>query len=214
MNAAVEGPGGNMQEAQVGWDPISVNHQLPLEAKLFVLYLVLVIAISFVKSVSLLRQLWPLSMKRQAAGEKTDTKTGQTDLLAGLALANKLPHDHSDSPPIILQEAASKFVYRGELCAAKVSSIQRLVPLTLLVSTLLLVEGSAKILKDITIEKRVWIGLVSGTAAELLVQTTLGLLVCVALYAVSSFYEGVLTRRKAAWGYFAARALNQNNPES
>jgi hypothetical protein len=45
-----------MQETpQVGWDPIAINHQLPWASKLFLLYLLLVVAISFVKSASVLR---------------------------------------------------------------------------------------------------------------------------------------------------------------
>jgi hypothetical protein len=47
-----------MQEApQVGWDP-SINYHLPLAAKLFVLYLLVVVAISLVKYAGLLRQFW------------------------------------------------------------------------------------------------------------------------------------------------------------
>jgi nitrate reductase gamma subunit len=48
-----------MQEApQVGWDPISINYHLPWAAKIFVLYLLVVIAISLVKYAGLLRQFW------------------------------------------------------------------------------------------------------------------------------------------------------------
>ena len=48
-----------MQEApQVGWDPISINYHLPWAAKIFVLYLLVVVAISLVKYAGLLRQFW------------------------------------------------------------------------------------------------------------------------------------------------------------
>ena len=51
-----------MQEAtQIGWDPISSNHQLPWAAKIFVLYLLVVVTTSLVNSVALLRQLWFLT---------------------------------------------------------------------------------------------------------------------------------------------------------
>ena len=49
-----------MQQAQVGWDPISINHHLPWESRLFILYLLLVLCISLVKLGSLVRQLWSL----------------------------------------------------------------------------------------------------------------------------------------------------------
>jgi hypothetical protein len=51
-----------MQEApQIGWDPISINYQPPWASKLFVLYLLVVVAISLVKYAGLLRQFWSLT---------------------------------------------------------------------------------------------------------------------------------------------------------
>jgi hypothetical protein len=48
-----------MQEgAQVGWDPISINYQPPWASKLLILYLLMVVTISVVKSASVLRILW------------------------------------------------------------------------------------------------------------------------------------------------------------
>jgi hypothetical protein len=202
-----------MQESQVGWDPMYEPSGLPWGAELFLLYLLLVLAVSFVRSVSLLWQLRPLPVKPRSAGAKTDSETRQTDLLARLALANRLPRDHSGSSPTILQEATSEFAHRCELCAAKVSSIKKLVPLTLLVSILLLVESSATMLGDIATEKRVWIGFVAGRTSELLVQMALGVLVCVILYAISSSFEGALARRKISWNYFVAKARNQHHSE-
>jgi hypothetical protein len=46
------------QHPEVGWDPISINHHLPWESRLFLLYLLVVGAISLGKSVSLVRHLW------------------------------------------------------------------------------------------------------------------------------------------------------------
>jgi hypothetical protein len=46
----------DMQEApQVGWDPIAINYRPPWASRLFLLYLLLVVAISLVKSASVLR---------------------------------------------------------------------------------------------------------------------------------------------------------------
>ena len=51
-----------MQEVgRVGWDPISVNHHLPWASKLLILYLLVVVATSIVKSTAVLRLLWSLS---------------------------------------------------------------------------------------------------------------------------------------------------------
>jgi hypothetical protein len=57
-----------VQEApQIGWDPISVNYQLPWAAKIFILYLLVVVTISLVKSVALLHQFW--SFTHSSVGE-------------------------------------------------------------------------------------------------------------------------------------------------
>ncbi|HKV79912.1 MAG TPA: hypothetical protein VJP02_17315 [Candidatus Sulfotelmatobacter sp.] len=39
-------------------DPLSINYQLPWESRLLILYLLVVVAVSFVKSASMLRTLW------------------------------------------------------------------------------------------------------------------------------------------------------------
>jgi len=39
-------------------DPLSINYQLPWESRLLILYLLVVITVSFVKSASVLRALW------------------------------------------------------------------------------------------------------------------------------------------------------------
>lgn len=47
-----------MQEvSQVGWDPVSINYHLPWASKLLILYLLVVSAISLVKSAAVLRLL-------------------------------------------------------------------------------------------------------------------------------------------------------------
>ena len=48
-----------MQEgSQVGWDPISINYHLPWASRLLILYLLVVVTVSLVKSSSVLRTLW------------------------------------------------------------------------------------------------------------------------------------------------------------
>ncbi|MBI3474581.1 MAG: hypothetical protein HY010_02530 [Acidobacteria bacterium] len=47
-----------MQETNVAWDPIIVDRQMPWQNKLFVLYLLLVLGISIIRSVGMARQLW------------------------------------------------------------------------------------------------------------------------------------------------------------
>lgn len=59
-----------MQDSSVGWDPISINHHLPWQERLFVLYLVVVLGMSVISSLGMLRQLWfagPLSKNKKLA---------------------------------------------------------------------------------------------------------------------------------------------------
>jgi hypothetical protein len=58
---------------QVGWDPISINYRPPLAYELLVLYLLVVVVLSLVKSASVLRMLWSLtrdSRQRPRMGHK------------------------------------------------------------------------------------------------------------------------------------------------
>src|SRR5438270_11445091 len=59
-----------MQNSSVGWDPISVDHQLPWPERLFVIYLLLVLGISTIRSINMARQFWfsgPLSKENKPA---------------------------------------------------------------------------------------------------------------------------------------------------
>lgn len=48
-----------MQEGtQIGWDPTSINYHLPWGSRLFILYLLVVVTVSVVKSSRVLRTLW------------------------------------------------------------------------------------------------------------------------------------------------------------
>ena len=46
------------EDTQIGWDPISINYHLPWGSRLFILYLLAVVIVSVVKSISVLRTLW------------------------------------------------------------------------------------------------------------------------------------------------------------
>jgi hypothetical protein len=48
-----------MQEgSQIGWDPIAINYHLPWGSRLLILYFLVVVTVSLVKSSSVLRTLW------------------------------------------------------------------------------------------------------------------------------------------------------------
>jgi hypothetical protein len=208
-----------MQEQPIGWDPM-YEVRLPWESKLFLLYLLLVLAVSLVRSFSLVRQLWWFSASRRSLPKETQSEADRADILAASGLSNRFSYqptatgsdvlpdkkDGANSYLRVLQEADNKFLYLSEMCAARIGSMKRLVPLTFLVSALLLVYGASEILTEIMTQKAAPIGFLTGRIAELLVPFALGILVCALLYAFSSLYEGALIRRRARWNYYCATA--------
>jgi hypothetical protein len=204
-----------MQQAQVGWDPISINHHLPWESRLFILYLLLVLCISLVESGSLVRQLWSLSASRWDPLRKPGSGIEWADLLAAAGLMNRLPHEIVDrasdgavSLPRV-QQAEGRFLYLWGMCSAKLASLKRLLPLTLLLAIFALVSVAINLLTEVTVQKMAGMAFLAGSIAEGLVPLALGVLICAVLYAVCGFFEGMLTRRQASWNYFCTRVKNQ-----
>ena len=108
-----------------------------------------------------------------------------------------------------LRQAERMFQYAWDRCSANVGSLKRLMVLTLLSSSLALVYGSTTILMEIANQKGMGIVFLSGSMAEVLALFVLGILACVTMYAVSSFYEGALTQRRVLWDYFCATVRDQ-----
>ncbi|HEV7219924.1 MAG TPA: hypothetical protein VGN39_13710 [Terriglobales bacterium] len=189
------------------WDPASVDIYHPWEDRIFVLYLVIALAISLVKWVSLGRQLWAFSISRLLSLQQHGTSSERAELLARSGLANKLPNEavakvSAEDRPAMLQQAESRFLFLWEMCSVKVESLKRLVILTLLLSIFVFVSLTIQFLTDLTISKATGIAVITGSIAESLTPFSLGILACAVLYAVYGFYRGVLTRRIASWHYF------------
>jgi len=145
--------------------------------------------------------------------------------LAALALANRLsldfsPHGRNNVSADFRAEislhalppAERTFHYAWDSCWADIGILRRLVVLTLLSSSLMLAYGITTILTEISNQK-LGVGVLSGSIAEVLAFFVLGNLVCVILYAVSSFYEGALMRRRLRWDYFCATIKDQPTAE-
>lgn len=196
-----------MQDSpQVGWDPISVNHVMPWQLRLYILYLFVVFGISLVRSLGLFRQLWSSPFGRRSRDKEADS-------LAVSGLTNRLPRegeresggrDLSDQ----VQRAENRFLYLWEMCVMRVASMKRLVVLTLLFGALTFVSLVIELCAAIATEKTVGISVFAANFAELLTPLALGLTLCVWLYFVVGFYEGVLARRRTSWNYFCARMKN------
>jgi hypothetical protein len=200
------------EEAQLGWDPIYVNHTLPWEAKFLILYLLVVLGVWLVKSGRLTRQFWSLSTRKWLPLQKATIAGEDVDLLAASGLVNRLPNNARVSPPCIRQ-VDCRFLYLWELCAARVASLKRLALLTFLLTVSVFVTLMANLLAQVGTDKIVGTGFLAGRIAESLAPLALGILVCAALYATCGFFEGVLQRRRASWTYFCATARNQASEE-
>lgn len=188
------------EEAQVGWDPISVNHHLPWGWKFLILYLLVVLGMWMVKSGKLMWQFWSLSTRKWAPLQKVNIAGEDVDLLAASGLVNRLPNNASVSPTCIRQ-ADCRFLHRWEICAIRVASLKRLALLTFLLTAFVFVTLMANLLAQVGTEKIVGTGFLAGSIAESLVPLALGILVCAVLYATHGFFEGVLQRRRASWNY-------------
>lgn len=138
-------------------------------------------------------QLW-WSPGRRILRREFGTEADRADLLAASALTKRFSHDSAailssgngilpdkkENPSgrlRVLQQADNKFFYTWEMCAAKVGFMKRLVLLTLLLSTLVLVYGTTRILTEIMILKSAPIGFVTGSIAEVLVPFALGIFI-------------------------------------
>src|SRR5947207_15851929 len=82
-----------MQEdtSQIGWDPIYVTHPMPWEVRLLVLYLLVVFIILIIRSLGLARQLYYFSASRRTLLQNSSTDDDTANLLAGAALADRVP---------------------------------------------------------------------------------------------------------------------------
>ncbi|MGA3106012.1 MAG: hypothetical protein ABSD53_16145 [Terriglobales bacterium] len=159
-----------MQDQQVGWDPIIIDHQMPWQSRFFLVYLLFGIGISLVRTASLARNLW---------------------LLRSLSSREK---GGPDGP-----ELSTKFLAAYDTCSAKVRSIERSVVLTFLLCVLTAADQTRAVLASVAVEKYTSFVFLSASAAEVLTVFVIGVLVCALLYALCDLFQGTLTRRRARW---------------
>jgi len=204
-----------MQDTSVGWDPVFEYHA-PLAAKMLLLYLLAVLLFSVVRSASLIRQLWFFAARKLDLLQESGNSDEKARLLAASGLANKLPSEvvnKAAGGTGLLRQAEGRFLYAWEICSAKVRSLKRLAVLTFLLSTIVCTFLITAVLQDIAVEKATHVAAFSGVLAEALVFFGFGIFVCTVLYSAYALYEGMLTRRKASWNYFCAKA-RQGSPQA
>ena len=207
-----------MQE--IGLDPISLYKEMGVDAKVFGLYLLLVLGFSLSRSVQLGRKLWFVSTARSPHRVNPST----ADLLATQAMAGRLrmtrdssnegivserKNESSGACSQIAEEAMPLFDYLWDRSATRIADLKNLAILTLILSGLVLSYDVRKILATIQFFIHPSDADVAGGPADVLVPFILGFAVSAVLYALSSIYSGALARRKAAWNLFVARANRQ-----
>jgi hypothetical protein len=197
-----------MQQAQVGFDPISIRTVLPWQSRIFFLYLFVVSVLWLVRSLGLFWQLGFLAAFQRKSPSIPAGESDQAQFLAASALANRLPEFIGSDPQKtpLLRLANLRFYLLWETCWMKVSSLKRLARLTL-ISTIFIFAWLAAIgFTEVSYSKVIGIGALSGGFAELFVLLTNGMAVCLVLYITSGFYEAALTKRKVLWNYICQKS--------
>lgn len=182
-----------MQDQVVEWDPIYGGTGVPWESQLFLLYLAVALVLSIFKSITIIRQLWWFSSNLRASSNQVRAASEPADSTGHTVLA-----------------AESKFQYEADTCATKIRSIKHLVPLTILMSLLVLIRSAIRILTGIGAEKRTSLNFLSGVIGEALIPFALALLVCGIILGISNLYEGILARQKARWRYSCDQVKQQS----
>jgi hypothetical protein len=181
--------------------------------RVFIVFLMLIFVFSLARS---LRLVWRLGFFSPASRVPSDQpKPDASDLLAAIALANKLPNNDktAKTPWQVVESATPRFEYLWEQSVTRVAAMKNFAILTLILAGLGVSYDLMRFLTARQIERPLGDADVAGGPAELLVPLVLGFAVAAVLYALSSFYAGALARRKAAWNLFVARANSQYKAE-
>ena len=102
-------------------------------------------------------------------------------------------------------EIDARFLPLHDACSAKIRSMERSVVLTFLLCVLMAADQMRVVLAAMAVEKYAPIAYLSASIAEVLAVFAIGVLVCTALYALSDFIQGRLTRRRSLWNAAVAR---------
>src|SRR5262245_13547166 len=177
-----------MQPDAPPFHPIIIETQFSGPARLFALYVLVVLVFSLGRSVRLALHLWHLSRSKRAAFLTSESTAKQAQLLAKFALSNyKLPRelsnpstDSSSSPAKskpglllhLLPDAVRRFRYTWELCSVGVAAFKKLAKLTLLLSLLTILIDGANIVHNLPGEEAVGASAIIWAATGLLQTLT------------------------------------------
>ena len=198
-----------MQEG-VAWDPVTFTHPVPWYVKLYFLYLLGALCLSFIRSNSLAKRVW--FFRNRGVDELGDAGNA----LAEAALKGKLGHAERPTGQVDLAPADAQFTLTWQLSCNKVRGMKRVVVFTLLLSMLVTVAGAANVLYRVSMQRTTSVEVWSYAWAEVFTTLGIGLFVCALIYLAADVFEGVLERRKAGWTYFYrnAKVGSKAAPES
>ena len=193
----------------------------PIHARLFVLFILVVCCVAFVHALRLTYCLFAFGKRtRILLSNILDEATVNADLLAKSALTNSVSYVASSKTPnrdarpgagadVALQRlkaADQRFSYLWEKARTEVTSINKLVVLTLLLSLLVIVYGAFPTWnEEFNNSKVAGFAALFGATDKLLTRLAFGLCASVVLYVISGFFEGVMSRRRAYWNYLRSR---------
>ncbi len=214
-----------MQEETLQWDPISIDRVLPWSARLYILVLLFVLVLSFVRALRLAWYLGCLRNRKKMSSEGLAEPNLQPSDLANAALENRLERnffsERFESPADartnkktfdVLHSANLRFGYVWQLCLNDVNAMKRSINLTLLASAFLALDRFADFFHGTAISKQVAIAATAASLAEICFPLAVGVGLCVVIYLVSMWFEGMLALRETRWNYFCARMKERLAP--
>lgn len=193
-----------MQQQPIGWDPISIDHIIPLQLRLLYIYLFPTTAIWFIRSFSLVGRLWPLFGRKLANGH-------EPGVLASPGLADRLNNSKDAKSRA---SAIDAFEYLWGMSSIDTDDLKRMAVLTLMVTTILVAWLLANDLSVISESKFIGIGMVSGSAAEVLAMFAVGGLFSALFYGSYAVFKGALARRRVRWNRYCAEFSVRRGGES
>jgi hypothetical protein len=181
-------------EAIVGWDPNTCCREIGWMGRIYILYLFFILCLALARSIKVGWQLW---------GYWSTSSSPFRDLRqATLELVSSTPTQVSD-------KLLRAFDHQWKICTHNVKSMKRTVILTGIYAGAMAAGGLSNVFREISYAKATGWGAIGGGVSEVVVMLSLGLSVCVIIYAVAIFLEGRLESRKIRWEYkFAEKRLS------
>jgi hypothetical protein len=197
----------------------------PTYVRLFVVYLVAITAVSIVRFVKVGTSLY-LYSDEPISPEKIVSGLVNPDSIAEAALANRIvwkvirqnrsnlddvqERAQREKVLVILRTSGAQFLRLRKILAIDLKAINKAVWLTLLLSCLVVVYGGPSTFSDVCNNGKLpALACLVVTLGQLSIRLSLGLAVCAALFAASSFFDHTLARRQILWRYGCEVLMNE-----